>query len=57
MVLMERENIDSDVILLDEKAAREVAEELGLPIAGFVAILRKACLRKSYFQPGKCELS
>lgn len=44
MVLMEREDIDSDVILLDEKAAREIAEELGLPVVGFVAILGKACL-------------
>jgi len=46
MVLMGREELDSDVILLDERAAREVAEELGLPIAGFVAVLVKACLEK-----------
>lgn len=44
MVLMERENLDVDVILVDEQAAREVARESGLPVAGFVAILGKACL-------------
>ncbi|TEU10337.1 MAG: hypothetical protein E3J21_26640 [Anaerolineales bacterium] len=44
MVLVERENLDADVILLDEQAAREVVRELGLPVAGFVAILGKACL-------------
>jgi len=44
MVLMEKGHLDADVILLDERAAREVARESGLPVAGFVAILGKACL-------------
>ena len=44
IVLMEREDLDADVILLDGQAVREVAAESGLPVAGFVAILVKACL-------------
>jgi len=44
MVLASREELDCDAILVEELAAREVAQALGLPVAGFVAVLVKACL-------------
>jgi len=44
MVLAGREELDCDAILLDELVAREVAQALGLPLAGFVAVLIKARL-------------
>jgi len=44
MVLASREELDCDAILVEELAAREVAQALGLPVAGFVAVLVKARL-------------
>jgi predicted nucleic acid-binding protein len=44
MVLAAREELGCDAILLDELVAREVAQALGLPVAGFVAVLIKARL-------------
>jgi len=44
MVLASSEELDCDAILVEELAAREVAQALGLPVAGFVAVLVKARL-------------
>jgi len=44
MVLMQRQELNCQWILLDEKAAREVAEEMGLNIIGFPGILGRAGL-------------
>ena len=45
MILMQnRSDINAAVILLDEKAARKVAEEMGLKITGFPGILGRAGL-------------
>jgi len=45
MVLMMRETISAAEILLDELAAREVAEQYGMSISGFPGILIRACHR------------
>ena len=50
MVLMMREFISATEILLDELAAREVAEKYGMPMAGFPGILIMAC-RKGAITP------
>jgi predicted nucleic acid-binding protein len=42
MVLMKRPELGCEVLLLEEKAAREVARELKLEITGFVGIVAKA---------------
>lgn len=42
MVLMERPELGCEVLLVEEKAAREVARELKLEITGFVGIVAKA---------------
>jgi len=39
---MNRQELDCRAILLEEKAAREVSFELGLPVTGFVGVLVKA---------------
>jgi len=44
IVLMNRQELDCRAILLEEKAAREVAFKLGLPVTGFVGVLVKASL-------------
>jgi predicted nucleic acid-binding protein len=44
MVLMQRRELNCQWILLDEKAAREVAEEIGLNIIGFPGVLGRAGL-------------
>jgi len=41
---MQRRELDCQWILLDEKAAREVAEEIGLNIIGFPGVLGRAGL-------------
>ena len=40
------ESIHADVIVLDEKSARRVATERGLPITGTLGILREAAARR-----------
>jgi len=42
MVLMRRPELGCEVLLVEEKAAREVARELKLEITGFVGIVAKA---------------
>jgi predicted nucleic acid-binding protein len=44
MVLASKEELDCDAILVEELAAREVAQALGLPVTGFVAVLVKSRL-------------
>ena len=44
MVLMQRRELNCQWILLDEKAAREIAEEMGLNIIGFPGVLGRAGL-------------
>jgi hypothetical protein len=43
MVLMERADLQAVELLLDEAAAREVAQRRGIPIVGFPGILIRAC--------------
>jgi predicted nucleic acid-binding protein len=43
MVLTQRETLGTSRILLEERAARQVAEELGLPLTGFIGVLLMAC--------------
>jgi hypothetical protein len=45
MVLMERADLQAVELLLDEAAAREVAQRRGIPILGFPGILIRACLQ------------
>ena len=45
MALMMRESIFATEILLDEFAAREIAQKYGMPMAGFPSILIIACRR------------
>ena len=42
MVLMERPELGCEVLLVEEKAAREIARELGLEITGFVGVIARA---------------
>ncbi len=42
MVLMERSELGCEVLLVEEKAAREIARELGLEITGFVGVAARA---------------
>jgi predicted nucleic acid-binding protein len=46
MVLMGRKNLGASRILLEERAAREVAHDLGLPLTGFIGVLLRACRDK-----------
>ena len=43
MVLAQRETLQVSRILLEERAARQVAQQLGLPLTGFVGVLLLAC--------------
>lgn len=38
--------LDADVLLVDDKIAREVAKSLGLPVAGTLAVIHEALHRK-----------
>ena len=42
MVISQRAELDCEAIVLDEKAAREIAEEIDLPAIGFMGILGRA---------------
>jgi len=46
IALMSRPALGADLILLEERAARQVAREMGLPITGFIGILLMACWDK-----------
>lgn len=43
MMLAQREALGVSRILLEERAARQVAQQLGLPLTGFVGVLLLAC--------------
>jgi predicted nucleic acid-binding protein len=43
MVLAQREGLGVSRILLEERAARQVAQQLGLRLTGFVGVLLMAC--------------
>jgi len=43
MVLVQREALGVSRILLEERAARQVAQQLGLPLTGFIGVLLMAC--------------
>lgn len=43
MVLAQREALGISRILLEELAARKVAQQLGLPLTGFIGVLLMAC--------------
>ncbi len=43
IVLMQRLNLLVDLILVEEKAARQVAIDLNIPVTGFIGILLLAC--------------
>jgi len=43
IVLMEREELEASVLLVDELAARAIAQQGGLPIIGFIGVLIAAC--------------
>jgi predicted nucleic acid-binding protein len=47
---MNRKDLDAARILLEEKAARETAKSLGLPLTGFIGVLLRAC-RDSLLTP------
>ncbi len=40
---MQRPSLQADRILLEEKAARRIAVNLNIPIAGFIGVLLLAC--------------
>ena len=42
MILMKRKELKADVLLIDELAAREIAEDIGFSIIGFLGILIKS---------------
>jgi predicted nucleic acid-binding protein len=46
MVLASRPELETPEILLDERAAREIAKVHGLPIIGFAGLLIRACQAK-----------
>ena len=50
MALMDRKEMNVARILLEEKAARETAKSLGLPLTGFIGVLLRAC-RDSLLTP------
>ena len=39
------QNLEADLVILDEKAARKVAKERGLQVTGLVGILDEAATR------------
>lgn len=43
---MSRKDLGAARILLEERAAREVARDLGLPLTGFIGVLLRACRDK-----------
>lgn len=43
IVLMQRPNLRADRILLEEEAARQIADNLNIPITGFIGVLLLAC--------------
>jgi len=43
MVLAQRKALGVSRILLEERAARQVAQQLGLPLTGFIGVLLMAC--------------
>jgi len=52
MALMGRANLQVMELLLDELAAREIAEQRGIPIVGFAGILIRAC-QQGLIGPGE----
>ncbi len=44
MVIAQRVALDCEAILLDERAAKEIADEMGLQTIGFMGILGRAGL-------------
>lgn len=43
IVLMQKEGLEASVLLVDELAARAIAQQRGLPIIGFIGVLIAAC--------------